>query len=574
MGTEDAAEYEACGTTRRRRVSRTEEAIEVMRLLWKEDNVTFHGQHFTLNDVTVMPKPVFPPDGMPPIWIGGRSEPALRRTARIGDGWLVSQATPDEVRDGVDKISTWAVEYGNDIEEDHYGVLTSFFIDDDPEEAERIATPHMLRRREDVHWREFSSFGRPEVIRELIDEYIDAGAEKFVMRPCMPARADAGAARNPRKRRSSRTTTPQSRTRRSRSMPDYTTRVGNVEILALSDGSIRFTPADFFPTIPAEAWDPYREYFTPEGEMIMNLGCFLLRSEGKTILIDTGLGIDTGHLDTLDKGKLLDDFSAKGVSRDEVDVVGITHLHIDHVGWNFLYDDGGDGQESEVERSGEPRATFSNARYWVANADWRVFTRGALRKRPYIPAQVLPLQDQGILELFEGEQQITGEVSTLPTPGHTPGHTSFLVASQGERAVITGDAIHFTRPDGGNALEPPRRLKARHLRRVAQESAGTHRKRQRHAHLRPLPRARLRHPSPHRRPPLLAGHVEVGVPQSERILLSMILAILAGLSTAGGLKYLPITGLIAGQQLILTMTTADPRRNITMVATASRFPVC
>ena len=225
-------------------------------------------------------------------------------------------------------------------------------------------------------------------------------------------------------------------------MPDYTTRVGNVEILALSDGSIRFTPADFFPTIPEEAWDPYREYFTPEGEMIMNLGCFLLRSEGKTILIDTGLGIDTGHLETLDKGKLLNDMQAKGVSRDEVDVVGITHLHIDHVGWNFLYDDGNSEQSSEVERSGEPQATFANARYWVANADWRVFTRGALRKRPYIPAQVLPLQDQGILELFEGERQITGEVSTLPTPGHTPGHTSFLVASQGERAIITGDAIH------------------------------------------------------------------------------------------------------------------------------------
>ena len=228
-------------------------------------------------------------------------------------------------------------------------------------------------------------------------------------------------------------------------MPDYTTRVGNVEILALSDGTIRFTPDDFFPSIPAEAWDPYREYFTPEGEMIMNLGCFLLRSEGKTVLIDTGLGIDTGHLETLDKGKLLTDMDAKGVGRDEVDIVGITHLHIDHVGWNFLYDDGGDGagsSDSEVERSGEPQATFANARYWVANADWRVFTRGALRKRPYIPAQVLPLQDQGILELFEGERQITSEISTLPTPGHTPGHTSFLISSQGERAIITGDAIH------------------------------------------------------------------------------------------------------------------------------------
>ena len=226
-------------------------------------------------------------------------------------------------------------------------------------------------------------------------------------------------------------------------MPDYTTRVGNVEILALSDGSIRFTPSDFFPSVPAEAWDPYREYFTPEGEMMLNLGCFLLRSEGKTILIDTGLGIDTGHLDTPDMGKLLTDMEAKGVRRDEVDVVGITHLHIDHVGWNFLYDDDGDGAGSpDSESSGEARPTFGNARYWVNNLDWRVFTRGALRKMPYVPAQVLPLQEQGILELFEGERQITGEISTLPTPGHTPGHTSFLIASKGERAVITGDAIH------------------------------------------------------------------------------------------------------------------------------------
>ena len=99
----------------------------------------------------------------------------------------MSQATPDEVKVGVDKISTWADEYGNDIEEDHYGVLTSFFIDDDAEEAERIATPYMLRRREDVHWREFSSFGKPEVIRELIDEYIDAGCGEVRNEAGMPA---------------------------------------------------------------------------------------------------------------------------------------------------------------------------------------------------------------------------------------------------------------------------------------------------------------------------------------------------------------------------------------------------
>ncbi|MCH8063717.1 MAG: LLM class flavin-dependent oxidoreductase [Chloroflexi bacterium] len=186
LGTEDETEYEACGTKRSVRVSRTEEAVEVMRLLWKEDNVTYHGKHFTLNNVTIQPKPVFPPDGLPPIWIGGRSEAAMRRTARIGDGWLVSQATPEEVGEGVKKIKTWADEYGNDIEDDHYGALFAFCFADSREEAERIAAPYMLRRREDVDYNSFSAFGRPEDFIELVDRFVEAGADKFVVRPACP----------------------------------------------------------------------------------------------------------------------------------------------------------------------------------------------------------------------------------------------------------------------------------------------------------------------------------------------------------------------------------------------------
>ena len=263
-------------------------------------------------------------------------------------------------------------------------------------------------------------------------------------------------------------------------MPDYTTRVGNVEILALSDGSIRFAPSDFFPTVPQEAWEPYSADFTPEGEMIMNLGCFLLRSEGKTLLIDTGLGIDTGHLDTLDSGMLLADMQAKGVSRDEVDVVGITHLHIDHVGWNFLYGDESEASEdkpapaSEVERSGKAQPTFTNARYWVNNSDWRVFTRGALRKRPYIPAQVLPLQEQGILELFEGERADNRRnlYAAHTRPHARPHQLPDFVAG---RARNHHRRRHpRARPSAGNALEPPRGLQARHIRRVSQEPARTH----------------------------------------------------------------------------------------------------
>ena len=184
LGTEEEREYEACGTRRSQRVGRTEEAIQVMRRLWSEDNVTFHGRYFTLNDVSVQPKPV--QKDLPPMWIGGRTEAALRRTARVGDGWLVSQATPGEVKEGVEKIKTWAAEYENDIEDDHYGALFSFSIAGTREEARKQAEPYMLRRRTDVEYEAFSAFGSPDDVADLIDRYIDGGATKFVARPACP----------------------------------------------------------------------------------------------------------------------------------------------------------------------------------------------------------------------------------------------------------------------------------------------------------------------------------------------------------------------------------------------------
>ena len=184
LGTEEEREYEACGTRRSQRVGRTEEAIQVMRRLWSEDNVTFHGRYFTLNDVSVQPKPV--QKDLPPMWIGGRTEAALRRTARVGDGWLVSQATPGEVKEGVEKIKTWAAEYENDIEDDHYGALFSFSIAGTREEARKQAEPYMLRRRTDVEYEAFSAFGSPNDVADLIDRYIDGGATKFVARPACP----------------------------------------------------------------------------------------------------------------------------------------------------------------------------------------------------------------------------------------------------------------------------------------------------------------------------------------------------------------------------------------------------
>ena len=184
LGTENDREYEACGSSRADRAGRTEEAITILRRLWSEDEVTFEGEHFQLHGVSVQPKPV--QKELPPIWIGGRSAAAIRRVARLGDGWLVSQATPAEVSRGIGRIREMAEGHGREIEDDHYGALFSYCIADGAKQARAMAEPYLLRRREDVEIGELSAFGTARHVRELLDAFIDAGATKFVLRPACP----------------------------------------------------------------------------------------------------------------------------------------------------------------------------------------------------------------------------------------------------------------------------------------------------------------------------------------------------------------------------------------------------
>ncbi|MBM3944668.1 MAG: LLM class flavin-dependent oxidoreductase, partial [SAR202 cluster bacterium] len=183
LGAEDEREYAACGVPKSERAGRTDEAIAVMRRLWLEDEVTHRGKHFTLDAVSVTPRPVQQP---PPIWIGGRTDAAIRRTARIGDGWLVSQVTPLEVLEGVRRIKSMAADYGNHIDDDHYGVLFTCCVADTPAEAWRLAEPHMRFRRADVHPSGVGVFGTPDDVAARIEEYIQAGATKFVLRSACP----------------------------------------------------------------------------------------------------------------------------------------------------------------------------------------------------------------------------------------------------------------------------------------------------------------------------------------------------------------------------------------------------
>jgi probable F420-dependent oxidoreductase len=183
LGGDDSKDLQAVGINKRERAARADEAIVLMRRLWAEETVNFEGKFFSVRDVTIMPRP-WQKNG-PPIWIGGRSQAAMRRTGRLGDGWLVSSASPAEVVAGIEIIRAHAAAAGREVPEDHYGVLIPFYFAASAAEAIELAGGS-IRPRADLPVTEFTAFGTPDQVRAKIQAYIAAGATKFIMRPCGP----------------------------------------------------------------------------------------------------------------------------------------------------------------------------------------------------------------------------------------------------------------------------------------------------------------------------------------------------------------------------------------------------
>jgi glyoxylase-like metal-dependent hydrolase (beta-lactamase superfamily II) len=218
--------------------------------------------------------------------------------------------------------------------------------------------------------------------------------------------------------------------------------IGNVEILSITDIDVDFPIplTQLFPDVPLEAWTPYKqrypEVFIGPDHWRTHLGGFLLRSQGSTILVDTGLGSNATNPGTVaalgggEEGRLLPELQAAGVHPEDVDIVFFTHLHPDHVGWNLI-------------RGGtNPRPTFPRARYVTHQADWNVFRTPEVQEHfpfRYWEETLGPLENLGVLDLLSGEQSLTSEITALPTPGHTPGSMSLAIASGGQHALIIGD---------------------------------------------------------------------------------------------------------------------------------------
>ena len=208
--------------------------------------------------------------------------------------------------------------------------------------------------------------------------------------------------------------------------------IGNVELIALQDSWMSMPPGMVFSDVSASDWDNYKEFLNGDGNLTLNIGSWLVRSEGKTILVDTGLGAWPNEMPTQEDASLPSVLKAAGVQPDEIDVVAFSHFHPDHTGWNTDPSNGG------------KTPTFANARHVAQQVEWDHWTSSdALKEGSRYAQAIEPIEQAGLWDLVEGEHALTSEVVSLPTPGHTPGHVSFVVSSGGEKAYLITDAAHI-----------------------------------------------------------------------------------------------------------------------------------
>ena len=212
-----------------------------------------------------------------------------------------------------------------------------------------------------------------------------------------------------------------------------THRLGSLDLALLSDGTYYQDAGAVFGVVPRILWERLGIKLNDRYQMPIGLNSVLVRSEGKTILIETGVGEKERPLKQTERGggTLLDELASIGVLPEDVDIVINTHLHADHCGWN-----------TRRQPDGAFAPTFGRARYIVQRAEWEAATHPNERTRAtYLVENLDPLSESGQLDLIDGERSLTGELTIVPTPGHSMGHAIVVIASGNERAVYIGDVI-------------------------------------------------------------------------------------------------------------------------------------
>jgi glyoxylase-like metal-dependent hydrolase (beta-lactamase superfamily II) len=177
-------------------------------------------------------------------------------------------------------------------------------------------------------------------------------------------------------------------------------------------------------------------FATEEGRLKMSIHALVVETPGRRIVVDTGLGNDKEGraVPTWNNRNtpFLETMTAAGFAPDSIDTVLCTHLHVDHVGWN-----------SRLE-GGRWVPTFEKARYLFGRTEFEYWRDHSVEpeKAAVFHDSVRPIMDAGRAELLASDARICNEITLIPTPGHSPGHMSVHIHSDGEEGLLSGDVAH------------------------------------------------------------------------------------------------------------------------------------
>lgn len=207
--------------------------------------------------------------------------------------------------------------------------------------------------------------------------------------------------------------------------------VGSATLIAVQDSWAAMPPTMFFNKTEDSDWDNYRDLLDNDGLINLNIGSWIVISNGTTILVDSGIGGRPTMMPLKEPAALPSVMEEAGIAPSAVDVVAFSHLHFDHTGWNTWDNDG------------TPVPQFPNARHIIQQSEWDYWTStDELKEGAGYDNVLRPIVDAGLVDFVDGDHPLTSEVLTVRTPGHTPGHVSFAVTSDGEKAYVLGDAAH------------------------------------------------------------------------------------------------------------------------------------
>jgi glyoxylase-like metal-dependent hydrolase (beta-lactamase superfamily II) len=252
-------------------------------------------------------------------------------------------------------------------------------------------------------------------------------------------------------------------------------RIGEVTVTKIVElevtGGSRFILPQATPEVilPIEWLRP--DFADERGRLKTSIHALVVETPTRRIVVDTCLGNDKENRRIPTWNRLqtsfLEDLAAAGYPRETIDTVICTHLHVDHVGWNTMLADA------------RWLPTFPRARYLIGRVEYTHWTMQREREDmvAVLADSVAPVWDAGLVDLVETDHQLCDEISLVPTPGHTPGHVSVRIVSQGEAALITGDFMHhacqIARPEWSSTADSDP-VEARHTReRMLSGLAGT-----------------------------------------------------------------------------------------------------